>query len=179
MEKNRLGIVINTTKANNRTSGFRAIYRFNDDEWSSVVRDTGAELKKVTNNSASVPIHFIQFESNGCFYCIMQPIAGRNDYQSAWIFIHKDILLPKGELSSIIQKVEEILSFDVEDKKAELDNLSKSLTKQPTTQAILSALGTPMLYATMVKEQNLCTHRVRYWKITSINQSIANISPYS
>ena len=123
MEKNKLGIVINTTKANNRTSGFRAIYRFNDDEWSSVVRDTGAELKKVTNNSASVPIHFIQFESNGCFYCIMQPIAGRNDYQSAWIFIHKDILLPKGELSSIIQKVEEILSFDVEDKKAELDNL--------------------------------------------------------
>lgn len=115
MEKNKLGIVINTTKANNRTSGFRAIYRFNDDEWSSVVRDTGAELKKVTNNSASVPIHFIQFESNGCFYCIMQPIAGRNDYQSAWIFIHKDILLPKGELSSIIQKVEEILSFDVED----------------------------------------------------------------
>lgn len=75
MEKNKLGIVINTTKANNRTSGFRAIYRFNDDEWSSVVRDTGAELKKVTNNSASVPIHFIQFESNGCFYCIMQPIA--------------------------------------------------------------------------------------------------------
>lgn len=123
MEKNKLGIVINTTKANNRTSGFRAIYRFNDDEWSSVVRDTGAELKKVTNNSASVPIHFIQFESNGCFYCIMQPIAGRNDYQSAWIFIHKDILLPNGELSSIIQKVEEILSFDVEDKKVELDNL--------------------------------------------------------
>lgn len=37
MEKNKLGIVINTTKANNRTSGFRAIYRFNDDEWSSVV----------------------------------------------------------------------------------------------------------------------------------------------
>ena len=62
MEKNKLGIVINTTKANNRTSGFRAIYRFNDDEWSSVVRDTGAELKKVTNNSASVPIHFIQFK---------------------------------------------------------------------------------------------------------------------
>ena len=41
MEKNKLGIVIKTTKANNRTSGFRAIYRFNDDEWSSVVRDTG------------------------------------------------------------------------------------------------------------------------------------------
>ena len=124
MEKNKLGIVINTTKANNRTSGFRAIYQFNDDEWASaVVRDTGAELKKVTNNSTSAPIHFIQFESNGCCYCIMQPIAGRNDYQSAWIFIHKDILLPKGELSSIIQKVEEVLSFDVEDKKEELDKL--------------------------------------------------------
>ncbi len=123
MEKNKLGIVINTTKANNRTSGFRAIYRFNDDEWSSVVRDTGAELKKVTNNSASAPIHLIQFESNGCCYCIMQSIAGRKDYQSAWIFIHKDIFLPKGELSSIIQKVEEVLSLDIEDKKAELDTL--------------------------------------------------------
>ena len=123
MEKNKLGIVINTTKANNRTSGFRSIYRFNDDEWSSVIRDTGAELKKVTNNSTSAPIHFIQFESNGCCYCIMQSIAGRKDYQSAWIFIHKDILLPNGELSSIIQKVEEFLSLDVEDKKAELDKL--------------------------------------------------------
>lgn len=123
MEKNKLGIVINTTKANNRTSGFRSIYRFNDDKWSSVIRDTGAELKKVTNNSTSAPIHFIQFESNGCCYCIMQSIAGRKDYQSAWIFIHKDILLPKGELSSIIQKVEEVLSLDVEDKKAELDKL--------------------------------------------------------
>ena len=123
MEKNKLGIVINTTKANNRTSGFRTIYRFNDDEWSSIVRDTGAELKKVTNNSASAPIHFIQFESNGCCYCLMQSIAGRKDYQSAWIFIHKDILLPNGELSSIIQKVEKVLSLDVEDKKAELDNL--------------------------------------------------------
>ncbi len=123
MEKNKLGIVINATKVNSSTSGFRAIYRFNDDEWSSVVRDTGAELKKVKNNSALVPIHFIQFESNGCCYCIMQPILGRKDYQSAWIFIHKDIILPKGELSSIIQKVEQILSFDVEEKKAELDNL--------------------------------------------------------
>lgn len=123
MEKNKLGIVINTTKANNRTSGFRSIYRFNDDEWSSVIRDTGAELKKVTNNSTSAPIHLIQFESNGCCYCIMQSIAGRKDYQSAWIFIHKDILLPKGELSSIIQKVEEVLSLDVEDKKTELDKL--------------------------------------------------------
>lgn len=134
MEKNKLGIVINTTKSNNRTSGFRAIYRFNDDEWSSVVRDTGAELKKVTNNSASAPIHFIQFESNGCCYCIMQSIAGRNDYQSAWIFIHKDIILPKGELSSIIQKVEEVLSLDVEDKKAELDILfekSYPITNNP------------------------------------------------
>lgn len=135
MEKNKLGIVINTTKANNRTSGFRSIYRFNDDEWSSVVRDTGAELKKVTNNSASAPIHFIQFESNGCCYCIMQSIAGRKDYQSAWIFIHKDILLPKGELSSIIQKVEVVLSLDVEDKKAELDKLFRkpySTTNNPS-----------------------------------------------
>ena len=98
MEKNKLGIVINTTKANNRTSGFRAIYRFNDDEWSSVVRDTGAELKKVTNNSASVPIHFIQFESNGCFYCIMQPIAGRNDYQSAWTVSYTHLTLPTSDL---------------------------------------------------------------------------------
>ena len=47
-KKNCLLYTSNTTKANNRTSGFRAIYRFNDDEWSSVVRDTGAELKKVT-----------------------------------------------------------------------------------------------------------------------------------
>lgn len=131
MEKNKLGIVINTTKSNIRTSGFRAIYRFNDDGWSSVVRDTGAELKKVTNNSASAPIHFIQFESNGCCYCIMQSIAGRKDYQSAWIFIHKDILLPEGELSSIIQKVEEVLSLDVEDKKVELDNLFEK--PYPTT----------------------------------------------
>ena len=123
MEKNKLGIVINTTKANNRTSGFRPIYNYNNDEWSSIVRDTGAELKKVTNNSNSDPIHLIQFVSNGCCYCIMQSIAGRKDYQSAWIFIHKDIILPKGELSSVIKKIEEILSLDVEDKKAELDSL--------------------------------------------------------
>ena len=123
MEKNKLGIVINTTKANNRTSGFRPIYNYNSDEWSSIVRDTGAELKKVTNNSNSDPIHLIQFVCNGCCYCIMQSIAGRKDYQSAWIFIHKDINLPKGELSSVIKKIEEILSFDVEDKKAELDCL--------------------------------------------------------
>ena len=123
MEKNKLGIVINTTKANNRTSGFRAIYNYNSDEWSSVVRDTGAELKKVTNNSNSAPIHLIQFVNNGCCYCIMQSIAGRKDYQSAWLFIHKDINLPKGELSSVIKKIEEILSLDVEDKKAELDGL--------------------------------------------------------
>lgn len=123
MEKNKLGIVINTTKANNRTSGFRPIYNYNSDEWSSIVRDTGAELKKVTNNSNSDPIHLIQFVSNGCCYCIMQSIAGRKDYQSAWIFIHKDIILPKGELSSVIKKIEDILSLDVEDKKAELDSL--------------------------------------------------------
>ena len=123
MEKNKLGIVINTTKANNRTSGFRPIYNYNSDEWSSIVRDTGAELKKVTNNSNSDPIHLIQFVNKGCCYCIMQSIAGRKDYQSAWIFIHKDIILPKGELSSVIKKIEEILSLDVEDKKAELDSL--------------------------------------------------------
>lgn len=123
MDKNKLGIVINTTKANNRTSGFRPIYNYNSDEWSSIVRDTGAELKKVTNNSNSDPIHLIQFVSNGCCYCIMQSIAGRKDYQSAWIFIHKDINLPKGELSSVIKKIEEILSLDVEDKKAELNGL--------------------------------------------------------
>lgn len=134
MENNKLGIVINTTKANNRTSGFRAIYSFNNEDWSSVVRDTGAELKKVANNSANDPIHFIQFISNGCCYCIMQSIAGRKDYQSAWLFIHKDIILPKGTLSSIIKKVEEVLSFDVEDKKEELDSLfnkTYSTTESP------------------------------------------------
>lgn len=135
MENSKLGVVINTTKANNRTSGFRAIYSYNSDGWSSVVRDTGAELKKVTNNTASAPIHFIQFESNGCCCCIMQAIAGRKDYQSAWIFIHKDIILPKGEIISIIQKVEEVLSLDVEDKKAELDSLfekSYATTNSPS-----------------------------------------------
>lgn len=134
MENNKLGIVINTTKANNRTSGFRAIYSFNNEDWSSVVRDTGAELKKVANNSANDSIHFIQFISNGCCYCIMQSIAGRKDYQSAWLFIHKDIILPKGALSSIIKKVEEVLSFDVEDKKEELDSLfnkAYSTTESP------------------------------------------------
>lgn len=167
MEKNKLGIVINTTKANNRTSGFRSIYRFNDDKWSSVIRDTGAELKKVTNNSTSAPIHFIQFESNGCCYCIMQSIAGRKDYQSAWIFIHKDILLPKGELSSIIQKVEEVLSLDVEDKKSELDYLfGKPYTttdspSYPTSTGELYAVryygnGTDLMYTRQqVLEENL------------------------
>lgn len=167
MEKNKLGIVINTTKANNRTSGFRSIYHFNDDEWSSVVRDTGAELKKVTNNSTSAPIHFIQFESNGCCYCIMQSIAGRKDYQSAWIFIHKDILLPKGELSSIVQKVEEVLSLDVEDKKAELDNLfgkTYTTTDSPSYPASTGEVyavryygnGTDLMYTRQqVLEENL------------------------
>ena len=167
MEKNKLGIVINTTKANNRTSGFRSIYRFNDDKWSSVIRDTGAELKKVTNNSTSAPIHFIQFESNGCCYCIMQSIAGRKDYQSAWIFIHKDILLPNGELSSIIQKVEEVLSLDVEDKKSELDYLfGKPYTttdspSYPTSTGELYAVryygnGTDLMYTRQqVLEENL------------------------
>ena len=138
MENNKLGIVIYTTKSNNRSSGFRDIYRFNSDGWSSVVRDTGAELKKVTNNTASAPIHFIQFENNGCCYCIMQSIGGRKDYQSAWIFIHKDIILPKGELSSIIKKVEEILSLDVEDNKVELDTLFEKtypITNNPSYSA--------------------------------------------
>jgi hypothetical protein len=138
MENNKLGIVIYTTKSNNRSSGFRDIYRFNSDGWSSVVRDTGAELKKVTNNTASAPIHFIQFENNGCCYCIMQSIGGRKDYQSAWIFIHKDIILPKGELSSIIKKVEEILSLDVEDNKIELDTLFEKtypITNNPSYSA--------------------------------------------
>ena len=138
MENNKLGIVISTTKSNNRTSGFRAIYSYNSDGWSSVVRDTGAELKKVTNNTASAPIHFIQFENNGCCYCIMQSIGGRKDYQSAWIFIHKDIILPKGELSSIIQKIEEILSLDVEDNKVELDSIfgkTYPITNNPSYSA--------------------------------------------
>jgi len=123
MDKNKLGIVINTTKTNNRTSGFRPIYNYNSDEWSSIVRDTGAELKKVTNNSHSDPIHLIQFVSNGCCYCIMKSITGRKDYQSAWIFIHKDIILQKGELISVIKKIDDILSLDVEDRKVELDDL--------------------------------------------------------
>lgn len=133
MENNKLGIVINTTKANNRTSGFRAIYSFNNDGWASVVRDTGAELKKVTNNAACDSIHFVQFVSNGCCYCVMQSIAGRKDYQSAWIFIHKDINLPKGTLSNVIKKVEEVLSLDVEDKKDDLDALFNK--PYPTTES--------------------------------------------
>lgn len=122
MENNKLGIVINTTKANYRTSGFRSIYSFNSEDWATVVRDTGAELKKVTNPK-SAPVHLVQFLSDGCCYCIMQLIAGRKDYQSAWLFIHKDINLPKGTLSSVIKKIEEVFSFDVEDKKDELDAL--------------------------------------------------------
>lgn len=133
MENNKLGIVINTTKANNRTSGFRAIYSFNSEGWASVVRDTGAELKKVTNNAACDSIHFVQFVSNGCCYCVMQSIAGRKDYQSAWIFIHKDINLPKGTLSNVIKKVEEVLSLDVEDKKDDLDSLFNKA--YPTTES--------------------------------------------
>ena len=145
MENNKLGIVINTTKANNRTSGFRAIYSFNNEDWSSVVRDTGAELKKVANNSANDPIHFVQFISNGCCYCIMQSIAGRKDYQSAWLFIHKDMNLPKGTLSSIIKKVEEVLSFDVEDKKEELDSLFNKA--YPTTESPCFPVSTGDTYA--------------------------------
>ncbi len=138
MDNNKLGIVINTTKANNRTSGFRPIYSFNNDEWASVVRDTGAELKKVSNNATCDPIHFVQFVPNGCCYCVMQSIAGRKDYQSAWIFIHKDINLPKGTLSNVIKKVEEVLSFDVEDKKNDLDALfstTYSTTESPSYPA--------------------------------------------
>lgn len=124
MENNKLGIEIISTKANNKTSGLRVIYRFNDKDWSSVVRDTKADLKKVTNNPASDPIHFVQFTSNGYCYCIMQPIAGRKDYLSAWLFIHKDINLPKGILSSIIKRIEEVLSHDIDaEREKELDSL--------------------------------------------------------
>lgn len=141
MENNKIGIVINTTKANNRTSGFRAIYSFNNEGWASVVRDTGTELKKVANNSANDPIHFVQFIPNGCCYCIMQPIAGRKDYQSAWLFIHKDIILPKGTLSSIIKKVEEILSFDIEDKKEELYSLLNKTYSTTENPSFLASTG--------------------------------------
>ena len=145
MENNKLGIVINTTKANNRTSGFRAIYSFNNDGWASVVRDTGAELKKVTNNAACDSIHFVQFVSNGCCYCVMQMIAGRKDYQSAWIFIHKDINLPKGTLSNVIKKVEEVLSLDVEDKKDDLDALFNKA--YPTTESPIYPTSSGDTYA--------------------------------
>lgn len=162
MEKNKLGIVINTTKANYRTSGFRPIYNYNSDEWSSIVRDTGAELKRVTNNANSDPIHLIQFISYGCCYCIMKSIAGRKDYQSAWIFIHKDIVLPKGVLTSVIKKIEDILSFDVEDKKAELDNLFEKT--YPTSDSPSYPVSSGDTYA------------VRYYdKGTNLNYSDSNV----
>ena len=152
MENNKLGIVINTTKANNRTSGFRTIYSFNRDDWASVVRDTGAELKMVTNNTSCDPIHFVQFVSNGCCYCVMQSIAGRKDYQSAWIFIHKDINLPKGTLASVIKKVEEVLSLDVEDKKDELDSLFNK--SYPTNESPCYLVSSGDVYAVRYYGEN-------------------------
>jgi hypothetical protein len=123
MDKNKLGIVICTTKSNNLESGFRRIYQYNSEGWSSTVYDTGTELRKVTNNSKSDPVHLIQFQSDGCNLCIIQPIPGRKDYQSAWIFIHKDIVLLKGQLTSIMQEVENILKLDISDNKDKLDNI--------------------------------------------------------
>lgn len=108
----------------------------------------------------------------------MQAIAGRKDYQSAWIFIHKDIILPKGEIISIIQKVEEVLSLDVEDKRLNLIAYSRSLMQQQIARVILLVQEIPMLFATMELEQILCILAVLYLMTFSINQNIASINRY-